>query len=512
MVTAPAARASAGIVLGILLTTAAPAGAQGTSELRLAGLEPEAPLPGGVVRLHLQLHNHSRQSWNAGDPVAYRWAGGDEGRRPLGERVPPGARVTRTLVLPTPSNPGATTLTVRLPEADGAPLEVPVSLQGFYVDGRGNGHGLGMSQWGARGRAESGQDYRAILASYYQGARLDKRDTSLAVRVKLHHGVIDLGPGWPALLGRGPRVWGPAQVAGAGALGPDDFVEWFVRSGQLATRVVRAGVEAAVADATSLEITATDAATGVRTNLHQAMAFSYQPLGEERRYRGALRVVPVGGTSYQVINVVPFEEYLKGVVPSEMPTFWHPEALRAQAVAARTYALRKVQSGGQGASDLEATEFDQVYGGITVERRASTEAVEATRGEVLTSGGGLVDALFMSSGGGRTEDSENGFVRWNGQVIHAAVIPYLRGVADPMDPYPGWRVGPYTAEQAATLLRDRGFDIGQRLQRVELLDRGPSGRVLAARLVGDGGSRTVSGPTLRYALGLRDTLVEVHGP
>ncbi len=512
MVKAPPARAAVGICLGILLLTAVPAGAQNPSELRLAGLEPEAPLPAGVVRVHLRLINHSRQSWNATDPVTYRWGEGEQGRQLLGERVPPGRQVTRMLVIPTPSSPGATTLTLRLPDADAAPLELPVTLQGFYVDGRGNGHGLGMSQWGARGRAESGQDYRAILAAYYTGARIDKRDTSLAVRVKLHHDVLDLGAGWPPLFGKGPRVWGPARVAGIGDLGPDDFLEWFARSGRLATRLVRAGVEQAPFDARSLEIAATDAALGVRTNLHQAMAFSYQLLGEERRYRGILRAVPVGGTSYQLINVLPFEEYLKGVVPSEMPDFWHPEALRAQAVAARTYGLRKVQGGGQGAFDLEATEFDQVYGGITAERRPSTDAVEATRGEVLVYGGGLVDALFMSSGGGRTEDSENGFVRWNGRVIHAALIPYLRSVADPMDPYPGWRVGPYTAEQAATLLRDRGFDIGQRLQRVELLDRGTSGRVLAARLVGDQGSRTVSGPTLRYALGLRDTLIEVRGP
>ncbi len=486
-------------------------GAQEASGLKLIALEPEAPLPASIVRLSLELENHSGRAWEATDPIAYAWGGGPEGRRPLQQRVPAGKTAARALVIPTPPDPGAGKLVIRLPATEAAPLEVPVTLTGLYLDGHGNGHGLGMSQWGARARAEAGQDYRAVLSAYYADARLERRDTNFSVRVKLHHGAIDLAAGWAPLFGRGPCVWGPARVTGIGDLGPDDFVEWFARTGQLAARVVRGGRAVQTLDQGGLEIAATDSVFGIRTTLQQSMDFGFQPLGEERRYRGSLRVVPAGGASYLLINVLPFEDYLKGVVPAEMPSFWQPEALRAQAVAARTYALRRVQ-GGQGTYDVEATEFDQAYAGMTAERRSTSEAVEATRGEVLTFRGALVDALYMSSGGGHTENSENGFVRWNNGVIHAATIPYLRGIRDPLDPYPGWRVGPYSPQEAATLLRDRGFDIGGRLAAIELLERGVSGRVLAARLVGDGGARTVSGPTLRYALGLRDTLIEVHGP
>jgi len=495
----------------LLAFVAEPAQGEAQGELSVESIEPEAPLPASIVRVHIGLENRSGRTWKATERLAYAWNGGPQRSQALEDPIRPGERRSRILVIPTPARPGPTKLGLRLP-AIGAVVEVPVAPTGVYVDGRGNGHGLGMSQWGARARGEAGADYRAILAAYYTGALVESRDTDFPVRVALHHGPIDLRGGWPPLFGAGPRVWGPAHAADVGDLGPLDFLEWFVQDGRLAVRLLRAGREATVINRGQLEVAATDPAFGLRTNLQQTMDYGFQPLGEERRYRGSLRVLPAGPTSYQVVNVLAFEDYLKGVVPAEMPAFWHGQALRAQAVAARTYALRKIRAGGRGSFDVEATEFDQVYGGITVERPPSSEAVQATRGEVLTYSGGLVDALFMSSGGGHTEHSENGFVRWDGGVIHAAVIPYLRGVSDPLDPYPAWRVGPYAPEDAATLLRDRGVDVGGRLRAIEPLDRGASGRVLAARLVGDRAAVTVSGPRLRYALGLRDTLIDVHGP
>jgi stage II sporulation protein D len=486
-----------------LIATPLPAAAQ-QGEFQLLAVEPEAPLPASIVRVTME--NHTGRAWP--ERLFYSWGGAPEGVVPV---LPAAGSSARALVIPTPAKPGATRLTIRAAAGALPSAEIPVTLTGFYVDGRGNGHGLGMSQWGARGRSVAGEDYRGILAAYYANSRIETRDTNFTVRVKLQHGTVDLSDGWPPLFGKGPRVWGPARVSDVGELGADAFLEWFVRGGHLATRLVRGAREVTTYDRGNFEITPLDAGFGVRTNLMQIMDYGFQPLGEERRYRGSLRVVPAGGGRYELVNTLPFEDYLKGVVPSEMPSFWLPHALRAQAVAARTYALRRI-GGGRGTFDVEATEYDQVYGGINAERRSSTDAVEATRGQVLMHGGALVDALFMSSGGGRTENSENGFVQWNGRVVPAAGVPYLRSTTDPLDPYPGWRVGPYSPGEAATLLRDRGFNVGGQLRAVELLDRGVSGRVLAARLVGDARTITISGPRLRYALGLPDTLIEVHGP
>ncbi|MDQ6711147.1 MAG: SpoIID/LytB domain-containing protein [Candidatus Dormibacteraeota bacterium] len=195
-----------------------------------------------------------------------------------------------------------------------------------------------------------------------------------------------------------------------------------------------------------------------------------------------------------------------------MPTYWGTEALKAQAIAARTYALRKITSrGGAGDFDLEGNEFDQAYSGLTQQSAASSEAVDGTRGNVLTSGGQLIDALFMASGGGHTENSEFGFIHWNNGLKPAATLPYLRGIADPLDRAPSWQVGPLTPEAAAQILRDNDEDLGSRLLGIDILRRGPSGRILGVRLRGSSHTDEVSGPVLRAWFGLPDTLADVVG-
>ncbi|MDQ6692014.1 MAG: SpoIID/LytB domain-containing protein [Candidatus Dormibacteraeota bacterium] len=195
-----------------------------------------------------------------------------------------------------------------------------------------------------------------------------------------------------------------------------------------------------------------------------------------------------------------------------MPPYWGTEALKAQAVAARTYALRKIASrGGGGDFDLEGNEFDQAYSGLTQQWASSSEAVDATRGQVLTYGGQLIDALFMASGGGHTENSEFGFIHWNNGLKPAATLPYLRGIADPLDRAPSWQVGPLSPEAAAQVLRDNDDDLGDRLLGIDVLRRGPSGRILGVRLRGTKGTDQVSGPVLRAWFGLPDTLADVIG-
>jgi len=250
---------------------------------------------------------------------------------------------------------------------------------------------------------------------------------------------------------------------------------------------------------------------GIRTNILQTMGGDFRTGAEQWRYSGILRIIPKAGATVLPVNVLPIEDYLKGVVPAEMPPYWGVEALKAQAIAARTYAMRKIAAGRGGDFDLEGNQFDQAYSGLTEQVKASSDAVDATKGQVLTYNGQLLDALYMASGGGHTENSEYGFIRWNQGLKLAANLPYLRGIADPLDRAPSWQVGPFSAADAAQILRDNDEDLGDRLIGIDILQKGPSGRVLGVRLRGSSKTDEISGPVLRAWFGLPDTLVEIVG-
>jgi len=128
-------------------------------------------------------------------------------------------------------------------------------------------------------------------------------------------------------------------------------------------------------------------------------------------YRGFLEIRRAASGGVTVINVVHLEDYLKGVVPAELSPEAYPqlEALKAQAIAARTYVLKRRGQFGSDGFDICATPACQVYRGLAVEHRLSSEAVAATAGEVLTYNGELAEALYTSTCGGRTEDAENVF-------------------------------------------------------------------------------------------------------
>ena len=215
---------------------------------------------------------------------------------------------------------------------------------------------------------------------------------------------------------------------------------------------------------------------------------------QKRRYRGSLWIRPQG-EALQAVNLVGLETYLASVVGSEMPASWPLEALRAQAVAARTYALRALRPGRGRAYDLKATVASQVYLGVEAETASTQAAVAGTRGLVLTYGDGLIEAVFHSSAGGTTENSGD---------LWAQQLPYLVSVADfdTESPVRDWRL-PLSDE----LVR-KGFpEIGS-LERIEVLSTSSSGRVRQARVVGSAGAVLVSGAELRSRLGLKSTLVQ----
>ena len=215
---------------------------------------------------------------------------------------------------------------------------------------------------------------------------------------------------------------------------------------------------------------------------------------QKRRYRGSLRIRPQG-EARQAVNLVGLETYLASVVGSEMPASWPLEALRAQAVAARTYALRALRPSSGRAYDLKATVASQVYLGVEAETASTQAAVAGTRGLVLTYGDGLIEAVFHSSGGGITENSGE---------LWAQQLPYLVSVVDfdNGSPVRDWRL-----PLGDGLVR-KGFpEIGS-LERIEVLSTSSSGRVRQARVLGSAGAVVVTGAELRSRLGLKSTLVQ----
>ena len=211
----------------------------------------------------------------------------------------------------------------------------------------------------------------------------------------------------------------------------------------------------------------------------------------ERRYHGRLQI-RVNGAGLQAINHVPLERYLPAVVGSEMPSTWPLAALQAQAVAARTYALRQRKPADP--YDLSATVRHQVYKGLEAEAPSTLEAVRTTRGQVLTYGSKLANTVFHSSSGGLTENSGD---LWRHQ------LPYLVSVRDfdQDSPVHRWeqRFDPW-------LLR-RAFAEIDGVSRIEVLSTTETGRIRQARVEGPRGTLVLSGSQLRTRLQLRSTLV-----
>lgn len=216
----------------------------------------------------------------------------------------------------------------------------------------------------------------------------------------------------------------------------------------------------------------------------------------DRWYRGETQLIH-DGSDLTVINQVELEKYLYSVVGGEMPTSWPQEALKAQAVAARSYAMYKQKRSRNQLYDLYSTTASQVYKGVSSETPSTLEAVNSTKGQVLTYGGEVILAVFHSSSGGYTENVEDVWTR---------PLPYLRGVVDYDQTAPVY--------QWQKVLSGR--EIGQRLGNMgtvrSLLPQGrtPQGRVTNLKVVSNRGTKTITGNEFRKALNLRSTLFQIN--
>ena len=278
--------------------------------------------------------------------------------------------------------------------------------------GRGYGHGVGMSQYGARGRALAGQDSTAILAHYYQGATLGSMDPLAQIRVLvLWH--------WAATASKPLTIYGRTT-----AWTIDGIAKTFPIDARL--RVTPTTTTTATGTRTTWRIRVDDA---IGTILYDApkpatlvirgatgssrLQLYSKPTSYDR-YRGILRVLTSSAApTVTVVNELRLEVYLAGVVPAEMPSSWPAEALKAQTIAARSYAARRLRPG-VSYYDVTDDSRSQVYRGVLGETVITNALIKTIAGVVLRSGSSIANTLFHSTGGGATENNENVFVSSTG--------------------------------------------------------------------------------------------------
>ncbi len=312
--------------------------------------------------------------------------------------------------------------------------------------GHGWGHGVGLGQWGAKGMALAGLSYRFIDQHFYTGTTWASLDTANA---PIHVAVLWGTSTYRVVLG------GPAQLTAGGRV-------TYLAPGQTVSLASSDGLQKLVPTSAGTRMTV------------------YGPSGRYHAYRGSIVAQPSGGLLY-IINVLPIEDYLRGL--GEVPSSWPLEAIKAQIVAARCYALPHL--GSTPLYDVDDTTQFQVYRGIDSESDSQNAAVDQTAGQVLMYGGRVIEAFYSSSDGGHTANVSDVF---GGSL---ATYPYLRGVLDPWDivaPRHTW----YTADYSYAALEPVYFGAADvaaygHLKGFDLSDRDASDRLNTVGLIGSRG-------------------------
>jgi SpoIID/LytB domain protein len=325
----------------------------------------------------------------------------------------------------------------------------------FVVKGKGWGHGVGMSQWGAYGLArgyavDHHYTWQQIIAHYFHNTTIGQKSQKVSVLLVGSKGSVTIGS------------------------------EFRVKAG---TRSVQHSGNSTVSKTSTGRIKV----SGIERTFASPATFSpssgHLHLGA-RHYRGNLIVTAVGG-GVRVVNRLPVDGYVRGVVTNESPSGWGDvgaqAALEAQAVAARSYALWTVaHGGGKCAGSLCPDVRDQVYNGFDSETANGRAAVSATAGKVVLSAGSVAETFFSSSSGGRTAASVD---TWGGN------LSYLQSTPDPAD------LNPSNPNRSWRLLLRPG-ELGNRLGT-----RNPSDAVVSSRVSGRVNSISVGGKTWSKVVG-----------
>lgn len=224
-----------------------------------------------------------------------------------------------------------------------------------------------------------------------------------------------------------------------------------------------------------------------------------------RAYRGRMEIGRYNKTTLTAVNILPLEEYLYGVVPSEMPSTWHEEALKAQAVCARSYALIKAGYGGESNAKkgykVVDTVSSQVYKGYLAESVKANKAVDATKGEMVCYNNKVVSAYYFSTSGGRTESSDD---------VWAVKLPYLQSVPDIYEQDASRQVWQetMTLNEIRTALAGQGISFGE-VEDLQISKYSTTNRVYALNLIGENRSLTLQGTTIRTVLNLYSTKFKI---
>ena len=342
------------------------------------------------------------------------------------------------------------------------------------LSGHGYGHGHGMSQYGAQGAAKQGLTHRQILAFYYPGTTLADgggpvrvlitADTDDDVRVLAADGLrvreVSSGSTYTLPAASGRTVWRLRTVSGKTVL---DYYDGRWRAYLPGGEPLSGAAE-----------------------FYRSGTLTLKVAGVDRVYRGAMRL-----DAANTVNVVSMDDYVKGVVPREMPASWLPAAVQAQAVAARTYASWERAAHPTRSYQTCDTTSCQVYGGVAAEDSRSNAAVDATTEKILTYQGKPAFTQFASSSGGWTS---------------AGSMPYLVAKADKYDDFSGNPVHSWTTTVTAAAVARAWPAVGS-LRRVLVTQRDGngdwSGRVESMTLQGSKSDVVVTGNSFRSALGLR---------
>jgi len=379
----------------------------------------------------------------------------------------------------------------------------------FTFNGGGWGHGIGLSQYGAQGHALKGWKYDAIVKHYYQGTKIVTKP-AVTVRVNIEDGKASRS-------------------------------QWLIRAGSDTTLTVAqesdTSIRQVLTKTKSYWITASNGNTQVRADSSGApgavlRTFSgacyatagglVQMMGTSGpfnhtgvRWRGTIHFQPPTTTSSttRAVNYVDIEHYLYGVVPRESPSSWHAEALKAQALAARSYAYQD----GVDRNTIYCTTRSQVYNGhsrpgYSHEAASTNAAVNATKGKLVWYGSETqpVKTYFSSSSGGHTANIED---VWTS----SAAKPYYKGVpdADQASPYYTWTNGAYSAQTVAERIRSLDIARGGGLEysapapavvTAMSTERATSGFTHHVTVSWSNGDRfRITGTTLQSAIGLRSS-------
>jgi stage II sporulation protein D len=355
-------------------------------------------------------------------------------------------------------------------------LLAPIGAQAatrVVIKGAGFGHGIGLSQYGAYGYAQHGFSYKEIIRHYYRGASIGQ-SSRRGVKVLLQSGRSSVS--FRGATGISGKAASPSRIYVARARGGSVVVS--VKGGH---RLGRFSAPLRVSSTRNAMRLYGSAINGVTSGL----------------YRGGFLLTP-SGSRLTVVNSLGIDSYVQGVVPGEMPSSWSREALKAQAVVARTYALATIKPGHT--FDLYPDTRSQMYRGASGEAFSTNSATQATAGQAVAVGGHPVITYYFSTSGGKTEDVQNVFF---GSLARS----WLKGVDDPFDgisPRHRWRM----TFTAAGLGKRVG--LGASVRKVKVLSRGFSPRIIRARFYSRHGSRTLTGPSIRSALGLFDSWAYFH--